>query len=170
MMNPAKIGICTISVPIVKGDFKMKRFMLITVLLAVLLLCVTACTENSESRENQASTPDTTNQGEPEERMDRNDFKGEPKGDLNGGPDSASDGDRRGQGRGMSNQSSEPDEELQGILDEVQDKHPCFVLIPIFTETIVDDNFNTSPQIEVAVFVEDEGFMEKARIEIEENG
>lgn len=32
-----------------------------------------------------------------------------------------------------------------------QAKHPSFVLIPIFTETIVDDNFNTSSQIEVAV-------------------
>ncbi|MBD5549541.1 MAG: pyrroline-5-carboxylate reductase [Lachnospiraceae bacterium] len=32
-----------------------------------------------------------------------------------------------------------------------QAKHPSFVLIPVFTETIVDDNFNTSPQIEVAV-------------------
>ena len=34
---------------------------------------------------------------------------------------------------------------------EEQAKHPCFVLIPIFTETIVDDNFNTSSQIDVAV-------------------
>ena len=34
---------------------------------------------------------------------------------------------------------------------EEQAKHPCFVLIPVFTETIVDDSFNTSPQIEVAV-------------------
>ena len=32
-----------------------------------------------------------------------------------------------------------------------QAKHPCFVLIPIFTETIVDDSFNTSSQIGVAV-------------------
>ena len=34
---------------------------------------------------------------------------------------------------------------------EEQAKHPCFVLIPIFTETIVDDDFNTSAQIDVAV-------------------
>lgn len=34
---------------------------------------------------------------------------------------------------------------------EEQAKHPCFVLIPIFTETVVDDSFNTSDQIDVAV-------------------
>lgn len=34
---------------------------------------------------------------------------------------------------------------------EEQAKHPCFVLVPIFTETIVDDNFNTSDQIDTAV-------------------
>lgn len=34
---------------------------------------------------------------------------------------------------------------------EEQAKHPCFVLIPIFTETVVDDNFNTSAQIDTAV-------------------
>lgn len=32
-----------------------------------------------------------------------------------------------------------------------QAKHPCFVLIPVFTETVVDDNFNTSEQIDTAV-------------------
>lgn len=134
----------------------MKKIMIVTVLLAILLLCATACAENSESPKNKAATPD---------------------------------GGHRGQGRGMSDQSSEPDEELQAILNEVQEKypmimfipdsraagreaefsltigwggviwataeeqakHPCFVLIPVFTETIVDDNFNTSPQIEVAV-------------------
>ena len=34
---------------------------------------------------------------------------------------------------------------------EEQAKHPCFVMIPVFTETVVDDNFNTSDQIDVAV-------------------
>lgn len=34
---------------------------------------------------------------------------------------------------------------------EEQAKHPCFVLIPVFTETIVDDSFHTSSQIDVAV-------------------
>lgn len=34
---------------------------------------------------------------------------------------------------------------------EEQAKHPCFVLIPIFTEIIMDDTFNTSSQIDVAV-------------------
>ena len=34
---------------------------------------------------------------------------------------------------------------------EEQAKHPSFVLVPIFTEVIVDDDFNTSPQIETAV-------------------
>lgn len=187
--------------------------MMITVLLATLLLSA-ACARNSEShenQENQSSTSDTANQGQTEERVDGKRLKG----DLNGN----SDGTQGGPGRGMANQSSEPDEELQAILDEVQDKyqlqtftdsdtgfemqyelfipenydaskrypmimfipdsraagrdaafsltigwggviwataeeqakHPCFVLIPIFTETIVDDNFNTSPQIEIAV-------------------
>lgn len=139
-----------------KENFKDEKIMIVTVLLAILLLCATACAENSESPKNKAATPD---------------------------------GGHRGQGRGMSDQSSEPDEELQAILNEVQEKypmimfipdsraagreaefsltigwggviwataeeqakHPCFVLIPVFTETIVDDNFNTSPQIEVAV-------------------
>lgn len=32
-----------------------------------------------------------------------------------------------------------------------QAKHPCYVLIPVFTETVVDDNFNTSSQIDTAV-------------------
>lgn len=32
-----------------------------------------------------------------------------------------------------------------------QAKNPCFVLIPVFTETVVDDNFNTSDQIDTAV-------------------
>lgn len=32
-----------------------------------------------------------------------------------------------------------------------QEKHPCFVMIPMFTETVVDDAFNTSPQIATAV-------------------
>lgn len=35
--------------------------------------------------------------------------------------------------------------------DEEQAKHPAFVVVPVFTETIVDDNFNHSEQIEVAV-------------------
>ncbi len=32
-----------------------------------------------------------------------------------------------------------------------QAKHPCFVMVPVFTETVVDDNFNHSEQIEAAV-------------------
>ena len=35
--------------------------------------------------------------------------------------------------------------------DDEQAKHPAFVVVPVFTETIVDDNFNHSGQIEVAV-------------------
>jgi len=35
--------------------------------------------------------------------------------------------------------------------EEEQAKHPAFVVVPVFTETIVDDNFNHSEQIEVAV-------------------
>ena len=35
--------------------------------------------------------------------------------------------------------------------DEEQAKHPSFVVIPIFTDTIVDDSFNHSQQIDVAM-------------------
>ncbi len=35
--------------------------------------------------------------------------------------------------------------------DEEQEKHPSFVLVPAFSETVVDDNWNTSDQIETAV-------------------
>ena len=35
--------------------------------------------------------------------------------------------------------------------DEEQEKHPAFVLVPAFTDTVVDDNWNTSEQIETAV-------------------
>ena len=35
--------------------------------------------------------------------------------------------------------------------EEEQSKHPCFVVVPIFTDTVMDDNFNHSEQIEAAV-------------------
>ena len=35
--------------------------------------------------------------------------------------------------------------------EEDQEKHPSFVLVPAFTETVVDDDWNTSGQIETAV-------------------
>ena len=35
--------------------------------------------------------------------------------------------------------------------DAEQAKHPAFVAVPVFTETIVDDNFNHSGQIDVAM-------------------
>lgn len=35
--------------------------------------------------------------------------------------------------------------------DEEQAKHPSFVFVPAFSETVVDDNWNTSDQIETAV-------------------
>ena len=35
--------------------------------------------------------------------------------------------------------------------DEEQKKHPSFVLVPAFSETVVDDSWNTSDQIETAV-------------------
>lgn len=35
--------------------------------------------------------------------------------------------------------------------EEEQEKHPSFILVPAFTETVVDDNWNTSEEIEVAV-------------------
>lgn len=196
----------------------MKRLMIATVLLATFLLSATACGGNAETQDDQTTVSDVSNQGQPEERTDGKDFQG--PGGEHGGPNR----EQGGRGGGISNQSSEPDEELQAIWDEVQDKyqlltftdpdtgfemqyelfvpenydaserypmimfipdsraagreaefsltigwggviwataqeqakHPCFVLIPIFTETIVDDNFNTSPQIEVAVKLIDE--------------
>ncbi len=35
--------------------------------------------------------------------------------------------------------------------EEEQAKHPAFVVVPVFTETVVDDDFNHSEQIEVAL-------------------
>jgi len=35
--------------------------------------------------------------------------------------------------------------------EEEQAKHPAFVVVPVFTETVVDDSFNHSGQIEVAL-------------------
>ena len=35
--------------------------------------------------------------------------------------------------------------------EEEQAKHPSFIVVPVFTETVVDDDFNHSEQIEVAV-------------------
>ena len=35
--------------------------------------------------------------------------------------------------------------------DAEQAKHPAFVVVPVFTETVVDDDFNHSDQIDVAV-------------------
>ena len=35
--------------------------------------------------------------------------------------------------------------------DDEQEKHPSFVLVPAFSETVVDDSWNTSNQIETAV-------------------
>lgn len=197
----------------------MKKVMSITILLAALLLSSAAYAGGLESQEKQAPDSDITNQGQGLFGEGMDDVQREGfHGDMNGGPNGGRGG-RDGQGGGMSKQSSEPDEELQGILDEVQDqyqlltftdpdtgfemqyelfvpenydaaesypmilfipdsraagrepefsltigwggviwatakeqaKHPCFVLIPIFTETIVDDNFNTSSQIDVAV-------------------
>ncbi len=37
------------------------------------------------------------------------------------------------------------------VTEEDQAKHPSFVLVPAFSETVVDDNWNTSEQIETAV-------------------
>lgn len=37
------------------------------------------------------------------------------------------------------------------VTEEEQQKHPSFVLVPAFSETVVDDNWNVSEQIETAV-------------------
>lgn len=37
------------------------------------------------------------------------------------------------------------------VTEEEQAKHPSFVVVPAFTGTVVDDNWNTSEEIEVAV-------------------
>lgn len=39
------------------------------------------------------------------------------------------------------------------VTDEEQAKHPAFVLVPAFSEVVVDDDWNTSQQIETAVKV-----------------
>lgn len=102
----------------------MKRFMIMTVPMTALSLSFAACAGNSESRENQEAASDTAYQGQPGKEMDGKGFRG----DHNDGPGGISDGDRTGQGRGMSNRNSEPDEELQAILDEVQDKYQLLTI------------------------------------------
>ena len=37
------------------------------------------------------------------------------------------------------------------VTEEEQEKHPCFVMVPAFTEAVVDDNWNVSGQVETAV-------------------
>ena len=37
------------------------------------------------------------------------------------------------------------------VTEEEQQKHPAFVMVPAFTETVVDDNWNVSGQVETAV-------------------
>ncbi len=37
------------------------------------------------------------------------------------------------------------------VTDEDQEKHPCFVMVPAFSDTVVDDNWNVSDQVETAV-------------------
>lgn len=37
------------------------------------------------------------------------------------------------------------------VTEEEQQKHPSFVLVPAFSETVVDDNWNVSAQVETAV-------------------
>ena len=37
------------------------------------------------------------------------------------------------------------------VTDEDQEKHPSFVMVPAFTETVTDDNWNISNQVETAV-------------------
>lgn len=37
------------------------------------------------------------------------------------------------------------------VTDEDQAKHPSYVLVPAFTETVVDDNWNVSEQVDAAV-------------------
>lgn len=37
------------------------------------------------------------------------------------------------------------------VTEEEQQKHPSFVMVPAFTETVVDDNWNVSQQVETAV-------------------
>lgn len=37
------------------------------------------------------------------------------------------------------------------VTDESQEANPCFVMVPAFSETVVDDNWNVSEQVEVVV-------------------
>lgn len=182
----------------------MKPFFVRVTLLMAVLMFASGCTANSANSEDSSTQTEDLQTQEAAEA------------DRDTGPLENQNGQRGG---AMSSQNTEPDEELQAILDEVQDqyqllsftdpdtgfvmeyelfvpedydasqsypmvmfipdsraagqdaeysltigwggviwataeeqaKHPCFVLIPIFTETIVDDNFNTSEQIDVAV-------------------
>lgn len=41
------------------------------------------------------------------------------------------------------------------VTDEEQQKHPSFVVVPAFSETVVDDNWNVSEQVDAAVHLLD---------------
>lgn len=47
--------------------------------------------------------------------------------------------------------------DLIWAADQEQAKHPCFVVVPIFTETVVDDSFNHSVHVETVCLLTHNG-------------
>ena len=123
----------------------MKRLWIMPMLAAALMISITAYAESTEpqeseqvlesqeDQESQEADSDMMEQRQPGERdgerpdgVQNNGQNGGPDGVQNNGQNGGPDGGRGGQGGqggGMANQSSEPDEVLQAILDEVQDKY-----------------------------------------------
>lgn len=128
----------------------MKRFYIFTVLLAAVLLLASACAKNSVSQERQNSEPAATSQEQFDERKGSG-----PNEDLHGGPEGG-----RGNPGGMS-QSSEPDEELQAILDEVQSKYQLLTFTDPDTgfemqyELFVPENYDSSVRYPMIMFIPD---------------
>lgn len=105
----------------------MKRLWIMPMLAAALMISTTAYAESTEPQESeqvqesQEADSDMMEQRQPGGR-DGERPDGVQNDGQNGGPDGGRGG-QGGQGGGMANQSSEPDEVLQAILDEVQDKY-----------------------------------------------
>ncbi len=58
-------------------------------------------------------------------------------------------GDSTTTGRGAEYQLTQGWGGLIWAAEEEQEKHPCFVVVPVITETLVDDSWYTSPEVDM---------------------
>ena len=138
----------------------MKRYMIMTTLLAAILLSATACAEKSTSQstsqESQTSGSEQTDSELPNREADEDRGNGDRENNKNGGRDG-----QGGQGGGISDQDSEPDEELQAILDEVQDKYQLLSFTDPDTgfemqyELFVPEGYDASESYPMIMFIPD---------------